>query len=66
MEGRVLNTIPVDLADVEVGFHFGDVGGGDAVGGAPDAGGGGGVLFCFTTHAVRMVGLGTFFCEVGG
>lgn len=40
VEGRVLNAIPVDLADVEVFFHLGDVGGGDAVGGAPDAGGG--------------------------
>lgn len=37
-EGRVLDAVAVDLADVEVGLHGGDVGGGDAVGGAPDYG----------------------------
>ena len=36
MKGRVLDAIAVGFADVEVGFHGGDVAGGDAVGGAPD------------------------------
>lgn len=45
MEVGVLDAVPVDLADVEVGFDFGDVAGGDVVGGAPDAGRGGGVLW---------------------
>jgi hypothetical protein len=44
LEGRVLDAVSVDLADVEVFFHFGDVLGGDAVGCAPDSGWGGGVL----------------------
>jgi hypothetical protein len=34
----VLDAVAVDLADVEVFFHFGDVGGWDAVGCAPDSG----------------------------
>ena len=37
VEGRVLDAVPVDLADVEVFFHFGHAGRGDAVCGAPDA-----------------------------
>ena len=45
VEGRVLNAVAVDLADVEVLFHFGDVARGDAVGCAPDSRWGGGVLF---------------------
>ena len=45
VEGRVLDAVAVDLADVEVLFHFGDVARGDAVGCAPDPGWGGGVLF---------------------
>ena len=40
MEGRVLDAVPVYLADVEVGAYFGDFGGGDVVCGAPDAFGG--------------------------
>lgn len=35
MEGRVLNAVPVYLADVEVGANFGDFGKGNVVGGAP-------------------------------
>lgn len=35
-EGRVLDAVAVDLADVEVLFDFCDVRGGDAVGGSPD------------------------------
>jgi hypothetical protein len=45
VEGRVLDAVAVDFADVEVLFHFGDVLGGDAVGCAPDSGWGCGVLF---------------------
>lgn len=45
VEGRVLDAVAVDLADVEVLFHFGDVARGDAVGCAPDSRWGGGVLF---------------------
>ena len=45
VEGRVLDGVAVDLADVEVFFHFGDVGGWDAVGCAPDSRGCGGVLW---------------------
>jgi hypothetical protein len=45
VEGRVLDAVAVDFADVEVFFHFGDVAGGDAVGCAPDSGWGCGVLF---------------------
>lgn len=37
MKGRVLDAVAVDLADVEVGLDFGDFGGDDVVGGAPDA-----------------------------
>jgi len=37
MKWRKLDTIPVDLADVEVLADGGDVGGGDVVCGAPDA-----------------------------
>ena len=37
MKGRVLHAVAVDLADVEVGLHGCDVGGGDPVCGAPDA-----------------------------
>ena len=44
VEGRVLDAVAIDLADVEVLFHFGDVAGGDAVGCAPDSGWGCGVL----------------------
>ena len=40
LEGRELDAVPVDLADVEVLAHFGDFGGGDVVCGAPDALGG--------------------------
>lgn len=40
MEIRVLDAVPVDLADVEVGGDFGDVLGWDAVGGAADGEGG--------------------------
>jgi hypothetical protein len=40
MEGRVLDAVTVYLADVEVGADFGDLWGGDVVGGAPDALGG--------------------------
>lgn len=45
LEGRVLDAVAVDLADVEVFFYFGDVGAGDSVGGAPDSGWGCGMLF---------------------
>ena len=44
VEGRVLDAVAVDFADVEVLFYFGDVAGGDAVGCAPDSGWGCGVL----------------------
>jgi hypothetical protein len=44
LEGRVLDAVPVDFADVQVFFHFGDVLRGNAVGCAPDSGRGGGVL----------------------
>ena len=44
VEGRVLDAVAVDFADVEVLFYFGDVAGGDAVGCAPDSGWCGGVL----------------------
>ena len=44
VEGRVLDGVAVDLADVEVFFHFGDVAGWDAVGCAPDSWRCGGVL----------------------
>jgi hypothetical protein len=44
VEGRVLDGVAIDFADVEVFFHFGDVAGWDAVGCAPDSGGCGGVL----------------------
>ena len=37
MEGCELYAIPVDFADVEVFTDFGDFGGGDVVGSAPDA-----------------------------
>lgn len=40
-EGCELYRVAVDLADVEVGADGGDEGGGDVVGGAPDAFGGG-------------------------
>ena len=40
LERRELDAVPVDLADVEVLAHFGDLGGGDVVCGAPDALGG--------------------------
>ena len=33
-----MDAVAVDFADVEVGFYFCDVGGGDAVGGAPNEG----------------------------
>lgn len=36
--------VAIDLADVEVFFHFGDVGRWDMIGGAPDFGGGFGML----------------------
>jgi hypothetical protein len=44
LEWRVLDTVPVDLADIEVFLDFGDVLGGDAVRCAPDSGWGGGML----------------------
>jgi len=44
IEGRVLDTVTVDLADVEVFFYFWDVFGWDAVGCSPYFGRGGGVL----------------------
>jgi hypothetical protein len=44
LEGRVLDAVPVDFADVQVFLHFGDVLGGNAVGCAPDSGWGRGVL----------------------
>lgn len=37
-----MDGVAVDLADVEVGAHLGDAGGGDSVRGAPYLGGGGG------------------------
>jgi hypothetical protein len=37
VERRELDAVPVDLADVEVLAHLGDVRGGDVVCGAPDA-----------------------------
>lgn len=37
LEGCELDAVPVDLADVEVLAHFGDLGRGDVVCGAPDA-----------------------------
>jgi hypothetical protein len=37
VEGRVLDRVAVDFADVEVFFHLGDVDGWDAVGCAPDS-----------------------------
>jgi hypothetical protein len=37
MERRKLDTIPVYLSDIEILAYFGDVRGGDVVGGAPDA-----------------------------
>lgn len=40
VEGRELDRVAIDLADVEVGTDFGDFGRGDVVGGAPDALGG--------------------------
>jgi len=40
VEGRVLDAVAVYFADVEVCAYFGDFGGGDVVGGAPDAFGG--------------------------
>jgi hypothetical protein len=47
LEGRVLDAVAVDFADVEVLFYGGDVGRWDAVGCSPGAGWGGGVLrFC--------------------
>ena len=44
VEGRVLDRVAVDFADVEVFFHFGDVAGWDPVGCAPDSGGRGSML----------------------
>ena len=44
VEGRVLDGIAVDFADVEVFFHFGDVDGWDTVGCAPDSWRCGGML----------------------
>lgn len=38
VEGRVVDGVAVDLADVEVGLDLGDAGARDAVGAAPDAG----------------------------
>lgn len=46
VEGGVLDAVAVYLADVEVLFYFGDVFAWDAVGGAPDSGWGGGMLYC--------------------
>ena len=46
VERGVLDAISVDLADIEVFFHFGHAGGGNAVCGAPDARWGAGVLVC--------------------
>jgi hypothetical protein len=46
VEGRVLDRVPVDFANVHVFGHFGHAGGGDAVGCAPDFGRSGGMLFC--------------------
>lgn len=40
VEGGKIDAVAVDLADVELFFYLADVGGGDAVGGAPDSGGG--------------------------
>jgi hypothetical protein len=47
VEGRVLDRVPVDLADIHVFGHFGHTGGGDAVGCAPDSWGSGGMLWSF-------------------
>lgn len=44
VEGRVVDRVAVDLANVEVFFDLGDAGGEDAVGDAPDALGGRGVV----------------------
>lgn len=44
VEGRVVDRVAVDLADVEVVLDFGDVGGEDAVSDAPDAVRGRGVV----------------------
>jgi hypothetical protein len=44
VERCVLDRVAVDLADVEVFFHFGDVDGWDAVGCAPDSWRCGGML----------------------
>lgn len=41
MEGRVVDGVAVDFADVQVGFYFGDARGEDPVGYAPDFVGGG-------------------------
>ena len=57
-EGRVLDDVAVYLADVEVLLHFGDFGGGDAVGGAPDAGWCGCVLVVLLVSQFRVGGLG--------
>ena len=57
-EGRVLDAVAVYLADVEVLLHFGHFGGGDAVGGAPDAGWGGGMLVFVLVSRVQVGGLG--------
>ena len=45
MESGVLDAVAVDLADVEVGLRFCNVGGWDPVCSAPDTGGGCCVLF---------------------
>ena len=38
VEWRVLDTVPVDLSDIKIFFHFGHVACWDAVGCAPDSG----------------------------
>lgn len=55
VEGRVLDAVAVDLADVEIFFHFGDMARGDAVGCAPDSGWGCGVLFDDTLLRTRSL-----------
>lgn len=44
VEGRGVDSVPVDFSDVEEFFGRGDVRGGDAVRGSPHFGRGGGVL----------------------
>ena len=64
MEIRVLDAVPVDLADVEVGGDFGDVVRWDAVGGAVDGEGWEGGFLCGRWRWMR--GILMLFSWIGG